>query len=548
MNGFNPFAEFRQSLGKSVACSAHPPIARSRSPEEAALWWDTVQTCAATARTEHLRWLARHDLFFLCVYILNRKHFLLSERISRWTFEGCQMVQDDPNGYADLWPRESFKSEIISFGLTIQDILNDPEVTFGIFSHNRPMAKDFMAVIKREFESNELLKSLFAEILWQEPKLEARSASVSWSENDGITVKRKGNRKEATIEAWGLVDGQPTGKRYQKILYEDVVNRDHISPDMIHRTTQELINSLMLKASDPPVYRYVATYQEIGDTTQQVIERGIFKMRRRSPFDAEGLPAYCSDENFAILKRSTDTKTFALQILLDPTRSKAENDIGFAPDWIDYYDELPSRRAMNVYIVVDPAGKSTESNSHFAMWVLGLCADRRARVLDMVRDKLDLEGRWEAVFAAVQKWEPLKVGYEKFAMQSDIEHFHYRMRQVNWMFTIIPLGGTHQSKDQRIEMLIPWYRDRRFLFPRKGIRKTLKDGSDLCLTDYYRDSEYLLWPYNKPNRDLLDAQARICDSALGVVWPRAYGQREDGAAGGGGYGSGATADGSWMTG
>ena len=31
-----------------------------------------------------------------------------------------------------------------------------------------------------------------------------------WSLDGGLVVKRKSNPKEATVEAWGLVDSQPT--------------------------------------------------------------------------------------------------------------------------------------------------------------------------------------------------------------------------------------------------------------------------------------------------------------------------------------------------
>ena len=518
-------AELRQALEKTDACSAHPLIYRSDSPDAAALWWDTVQHCSPPARREHLRWLAQHDLFFLLVYILNRKHFIRDERTATWTFARCKDAQDNPDNQLFISPRESFKSEVVTFGLTIQDIINDPETTFGLFSHNRPMAKDFLVVIKRELENNELLKSLFPEIFWADPKLQCRYASVSWSENEGITVKRKGNPKEATIEASGLVDGQPTGKRFKKLIYEDVVNRDSISDDMIKKTTQEFENSLLLTASDPPVIRYMATFQEIGDTTQQIIDRRLLNVMFRGPMGDDGQPAYCSDEKFAWFKKNLSPKIFALQILLDPSKAKDQNDVGFQLDWLDYYDELPTRRAMNVYILVDPAGNNPDSNSRFSMMALGLCGDRKARVLDMVWDKYDLEESWQALFAMVEKWEPLKVGYEKYGMQRDIEHYRFRMKQINYPFTIVELGGTHVTKDQRIAQLIPWYRDKRILFPRQGIIKTLKDGTKVDLVKQFIDREYILWPFTKL-KDMLDAQSRICDAALGVVYPRNYGSRQ----------------------
>lgn len=548
MSDFNPIAEFRQSLARGNACTFHPPLARSESPEMAALWNETVQNCTDTARREHLRWLARNDLFFLCVYILNRTHFIRNERSAVWTFARCNEVQGSPNNNLDAWPRESFKSEIITFGLTIQDILNDPETTFGLFSHNRPMAKDFLVVIKRELENNELLKDLFPEILWRDPKSECRSASVSWSENDGITVKRKGNPKEATIEASGLTDGQPTGKRYKKLIYEDVVNRDAVSEMMITKTTQEFENSLLLTASDPPIVRYIATFQEIGDTTQQLIDRNILNVRLHGPLDKEGQPAYCSDEKFAWFKKNLSPKTFALQILLDPTRAKDENDVGFHQDWLTYYeaDDLPNRRGMNVYVLVDPAGNSTESNSRNVVATIGVTADRRAWLLDLTWDKLDLEECWQELFAAVQRWNPTRVGYEKYGMQRDIEHFRYRMRETNYPFAIHELGNTHLSKDQRIGWLIPWFKERRFLLPRKGIIKKLKDGTSIDVVKTFVEREYLLWPYAGKQKDMLDAMSRIGDPNLGLVFPRGYGGAGYGSSNGRGFGDIGGSDGGWM--
>jgi hypothetical protein len=107
------------------------------------------------------RELAKKDLFFLLAYVLGRPD------VNRdWVFDRCREVQAAANGYLDLWSREHYKSSIITFGKTIQDILNDPEITVGIFSYSRPIAKAFLRQIRTEFESNELLRSLFSDIIW----------------------------------------------------------------------------------------------------------------------------------------------------------------------------------------------------------------------------------------------------------------------------------------------------------------------------------------------------------------------------------------------
>lgn len=545
-NDFDPFDAFRQKLEKASACTAHPPVARSRMPEEAALWYETVKNCPTEARREHLRWLARHDLFFLLVYLLHRTHFIRDQRTAAWTFARCNEVQDGPNNHLDVWTRATFKSEIITFGLVIQDILNDPDITFGFFSHTRPIAKAFLNIIKREFETNEELKDLFPDVLWADPKLECRRASVSWSEDDGITVKRPGNPKEATIEAWGLVDGQPTSKRYRVLMFDDVVARDETSDRMIEKTNTEFMNSLLLTASDPPIFRYVGTPQEIGDTTQYLIDNHVGMLRKHPTLNSEQVSECLSDETIAWFKKNLTPKVFALQILLDPSKSRDENEVGFHQDWLDWYYEAPPRRSMNVYILVDPAGNKPGSNSRFCMDVVGVCADKRVRWLDGVWDKYDLEEAWQVIFAAVQKWEPLKVGYECYGMQRDIDHYRYRMKEVHYEFTIIPLSNTALSKDQQIGTLIPWFRDRRWLFPKAGIVKTLKDGTKVDLVKQFVEREYLLWPYTKL-KDMLDTKAHITRPELGVIYPRSYGA--------GGYASGERASqggdgggGSWMAG
>lgn len=82
-----------------------------------------------------MRELGKTDLFFLLVYILHR----LDADIE-WIYSRCREVQSDPDGYLDLWAREHYKSTIITFALTIFDIINNPEETFGILSFNRPIA------------------------------------------------------------------------------------------------------------------------------------------------------------------------------------------------------------------------------------------------------------------------------------------------------------------------------------------------------------------------------------------------------------------------
>jgi hypothetical protein len=188
-----------------------------------------LQSCSdETERNLHFRNLCKTDLYFLLRYGCSRE-----DMEHPWLFARCREVQANPDGFLDLWARDHYKSTIITFGLTIQNILNDPEITVGIFSHTRPGAKAFLRQIKRELEANERLKVWFSDTLWQNPQREA----PKWSEDDGLIVKRTTNPKESTVEAWGLIDSQPTGKHFRVRVYDDVVTQESVtSPEMLAKT------------------------------------------------------------------------------------------------------------------------------------------------------------------------------------------------------------------------------------------------------------------------------------------------------------------------
>ena len=249
---------------------------------EALRFWDEAEAIGRKRGKlkEVIRELCLADLYYLLVRVCGRKDLLPC--VGRtgfidndFAFQRCREVQANPDGYLDLWAREHWKSSIITFGLTIHDILNDPETTFGIFSHTRPIAKAFLRQIQRELESNKVLHQCFHDVLWGEDTKQ----SPKWSEDDGIIVKRKSNPNEATIEAWGLVDGQPTSKHFKKLLYDDVVVAGSVTnPEMIEKVMVEMERSYNL-GTTPGVRRAAGTRWHFNDAYRTVTDRGTFIKR-----------------------------------------------------------------------------------------------------------------------------------------------------------------------------------------------------------------------------------------------------------------------------
>ena len=242
---------------------------------------DTYARLVRLGEKQALRTLLLKDLFALLVVGMRR-----ADMRHQWLLERCDEVQAEPNGYLDLWAREHGKTSIISIGLTIQGILNDPEVTIGVFSFNRPMAKGILRAVKREFEANELLRDLFPDILWTNPRKEA----PKWSEDDGIIVKRKGNPKESTLEAWGLVDGQPIGKHFGGRMYDDIVTAENAAnPEMREKTLRALELSYNL-GTRGGWQRFAGTRYHYSDAYAEIMKRGTATPRIYSAVDAGRRP------------------------------------------------------------------------------------------------------------------------------------------------------------------------------------------------------------------------------------------------------------------
>lgn len=431
-------------------------------------------------RIDIWRELIKTDLFFLLRYGLKRK-----DTDNEWYLARCREVQAHPDGYIDLWAREHGKSTTITFAKSIQDILNDPEITIGVFSHTRPIAKGFLRQIKRELEGNDLLKKLFADVLYSRPE----SESPQWSEDGGITVRRRGNPKEATVEAWGLVDGQPTGRHFKLRVYDDVVTRENVTtPDQIEKTTEafELSDNL---GSIGGSFRIIGTRYHLNDTYASILKKGaaiprIYPATNNGRMD--GVPVLFTHEQWELKKKTQSRKIIAAQHLQNPL---ADEDARFQPLWLSSYETRPL--ILNAYIMGDPSLGRGKDSDNTAIVVIGYAIGGTKYLLDGFCHRMPLSERWKRLKELYEKWsaeigiQTVSVGWERYGLQSDKEYFEERQKIEGCVFNIKELNWSNnsgQSKGQRIDRLEPDFRNRRLLLPKPvwhdGSAKTWKVETD----------------------------------------------------------------------
>lgn len=187
----------------------------------------------------------------------------------------------------------------------------------------------------------------------------------------------------------------------------------------------------------------------------------------------------------------------------------------FKKTWLAYYKNKPTK-GLNVYILVDPASEKRKNSDYSAFWVIGLSDDGNTYALDIVRDKLNLTERADTLFRLHRLYKPIKVGYEKYGMQADIEHMKDRMERDNYRFKITELGGSLKKED-RIRRLIPRFETGRFYLP-ESLHYTDYQHQVRDLVHDFIEDEYAPFPVGRHD-DMLDCLARLEDKELGTVMP-----------------------------
>lgn len=457
------------------------------------------------------REVMRTDLWLLMVVALDRK-----DLIHPWLFQRCQEVQRSPDGHLDLWARDHYKSSIITFGKTIQDILashgEDPrpdwkgiEGTFCIFSHTRPIAKAFLRQIKLEFERNEYLQALFPDILYARPQRD----SPRWSEDNGLVVRRHSNPKEGTIEAWGLVDGQPTSKHFGVLIWDDVVVPGSVTnPEMIKKTTDAWELSLNLGTHSSRM-RGIGTRYHFGDTYKAIIDRGSLISRIHTATvdnTMTGDPVLLPKAVLQKKIRDMGPYTASAQLFLNPLADSAHR---FDRAWLQNRFEQAEVvwSPMQRVLLCDPAS-GKKGTDYTAMAVIGLGPDRNVYLLDFFRDRLPLKSRASEYIRLHKKWIPQYAAYEEYGLQADIEYIKSEQNRLTYRFDITPLAGK-LGKFDRINRLVPLVCDGHFYMP-TSVHRTGSDGRLEDQIQILMEQEFLAWPV-PAHDDGLDAIARYQD-------------------------------------
>ncbi len=427
-----------------------------------------------------------------------------------WIFARCMELQRDPDNQFHKWPRNSFKSALITQNLTMWEWIRDvrpPEEGTAlrtlILTYKRDRTGEaFLSMVKREVETNTLMQLHWPDLFYADPK-----QSGEWGAG-GLRIKQRGNPREATLSVSGL-DSMPTSQHFDRIVYDDPVVRETVrTPEQIQSTVEAMRQSVFLRADDTRV-RYVGTRWKIGDPWEWWTRQGLFTVNHHSCYDKNGEPTLRSRRHLEDFKRAAGKYEFAAQMLGDPIADDAKR---FEMSWLRYYEREPDeeRIGKNVYFFIDPARSQKKGSDYTVIWIIGLGADRNYYCLDLYRERLAVPDFLELLFDLVTIWKPIKVFEEVFGAQRDVEHIRERQKNLGFRFDIDIVPEVRSPKEERIEALMAPMADGRFWFPRGGFGHTAK-GDHRDLMAVFKEDEYEFWTPagSTMHDDMLDCLAFI---------------------------------------
>lgn len=410
-----------------------------------ALLTDVANNMDSKETMKLYRHLAENDLFFLLRYLLNRE-----EMNNQWCYNRCVDVQNRPDNHVDLWFRGGYKSTIITYGKTIQDILTDPRRTFNIFSYKAPLANAFVKQISDTLKMSKSLQSIYPDRIptGKDQDIMLQNASVRLN---GSTL----TRKEANVMGCGMVEGMSTGTHFDYLLYDDIVTRDNASSKEMMMKTEEAFKLSLNLGTANPIMRLAGTiyaYDDLFCTYFQNNPR--FTIRRYPVIGSNGEFNLLSQEQISNKRIDMGAYIFSCQMMLDPV-SPEDRVFKVVPD---FYQDLPDE--VTHFILVDPALSESRKADNSVVINLAVTKDKHIYV-DTI---LSFKTKEPSVIidnivmmCKKNRGKRTRLAIETVAFQAALkEPLHKALREADLILSIEELKPHGRQKRERISGLEPF--------------------------------------------------------------------------------------------
>ena len=451
-----------------------------------------------------VRKILLRNLYKFNVFALGIEEQKNSVPLAPFHKEMCTFIDKNPKRFKlILVPRGHLKSSLITIGKSLQWMYQDQSVRILIANATYKMACTFVGQIQRHLKFNQKLIEKFG-VIADNP--------VNWT-SDTITLeaaKEAHGKKEATLTGFGM-GGNLVSQHYDKIILDDIVNRDTINTrEQIEKTILFLKDILDLlepggeliilgtRWRDDDLYGWIMDKENEMISSFDVFLRPAFTGNLR---DANNFQAIWPDKfNRNVLEKLYREKgpyEFNAQYLNNPV---PDEDAVFRRTWFHYYDETELKgRPLNKFTAVDPAISLEKEADFTSIVTIGVDHFHNWYILDVFRDRVTPQQLISQLYVTYERWHPIEIAIENVAFQKVLQYsLNEEGRKRRKYLPVTEVKPEMRTKDQRIRGLQPLYAN--------GV---IFHHKDLVYNGYLED-ELTRFPRGKHD-DIIDALSYMID-------------------------------------
>lgn len=437
--------------------------------------------------------------------------------------EWYSTLQDSRNKrIIELAPRSHAKSQTHTVNYLTWEIYRNPNIRAVIASNTASMASAFSREIRERIETEPNLTHLMP-----------TDRQAKWTDAE-FKVQRTLVDRNQTITTTGA-NSSILSKRCDIIVCDDIIDEENSrTPNQRERVKTWFYKTLLPILEPHGKLILVGTRWHGADLYGEILglkEYPIGKYFETGDFIARVDKAILDEANKQTLWeerwnynqleaiRKKSIAIFNCQYQNDPSALQGKR---FKWDWFNWYEfdgtkiRLKTEESiidielseLDVYIGIDPAISKTEQADYFALVVIGIDKTGRIFVLDYVNEHRTFNQQIEAIFAMVQKWNPIRVGVETNSYQEALKQEIDRLSIDRGIYLTIKEIRSRTDKMTR-SVKLSSIMERGFLYFRKeqgemidtllqfvGEHDDLFDGLDFAVNAAEEDSELqanILW-------------------------------------------------------
>ena len=406
-----------------------------------------------------LRDKCKEDLFFLASGVLGYKD------VNIQTHGGlCRFLEREPSPRRMvLMPRGHLKSTLCTIADSVRLALRNPdECRVLIMNETEDNAIGFLAEIKAHFVQNDMLRTLFPEIIPEK----ISGPGSTWSATMA-SLRRGTGYKEGT---WSAVGGKTAAvsRHFTHIKVDDIIGLEAKRSPTVMKAALEVIDNLdpLLINLDEDIIDFIGTRKLIHDAYAHVMHlyEGELKIFRRRPLE-DGEPIFPQKFTRDRLLRIKLLRPefYAAEYENDPVgKGVRDFDVGkvkkfvFANNgdvvWKDTAEQV--RRwpleSLNIVIAADPNSGELTAPDFAGIIVSGVSPEDQIFVLETWSDRVTPTDIVDKILELAKKWGPRVVGIEQAGQQSTRFYFAKKAREEGQNFAVIPLKPKNRDKGVRI--------------------------------------------------------------------------------------------------